>query len=68
MITVVSNVQYNLEEVINSFEKRWNEKFILSSRESQCKLFEELVFGQQVSPQDAQKIVDTIVSNKRLFQ
>lgn len=68
MVIVISSKRYSLEDIIRSFEKRWEEKFIPTSRKSQCCLFEELVFIQHMNPVNAQRIVDTIVANKRLFQ
>ena len=54
---VVVSQSYDTKKLVGKFEESWGEKFIPTSRESQCKFFEELVFGWNINPIHAQEIV-----------
>jgi hypothetical protein len=56
--------EYNVDNLIEQFEQRWNQTFKPDDKVSQACLFEELVFGQHINPEHAQAIVKQAVAER----
>lgn len=56
-IVIKTEQRIDLNALLGQFEKSWNIKFD-GSRQTQCMLFEELTFGQHMSPSTAMQVVE----------